>query len=114
MKRIAIVVLVTLILACNSAKQDPNTIPIDTMKVVVLQLMQADAFYDRQVLLDSTWKVEKKNVQFYQQIFDYHKVNSVQFFKQMRYLQTHPIAFKVLMDSVDALSKREKNDMLKH
>lgn len=114
MKHFAILILVSAFLACNLSKKDKNIISNDKMKEVVWQLMQADELYNRQVLVDSAWQLEKKNVQFYQQIFDYHKIDRVQFFKQMNYLETHPIEFKVLMDSVEALSKREKNEALKH
>jgi hypothetical protein len=114
MNKLAILFLVCTIIACNEKKQEQGSIPIDQLKVVVWQLMQADEFYNREVLLDSTWKLEKKNVQFYQQIFDYHKIDRVRFYKQMSYLEMHPVEFKVLMDSVEALSKREKNESLRH
>jgi hypothetical protein len=35
-------------------------------------------------------------------------VSSVQFYNTIDYLQKHPIEFKEVMDSVTALSKREK------
>lgn len=114
MNKLVTFVLVCTLFACNAAKNEKDIIPMDKLKVVVWQLMQADEYYNREVLLDSTWKLEKKNVQFYQQIFDYHKIDRVQFYKQMSYLEMHPVDFKVLMDSVEALSKREKNESLKH
>ncbi len=114
MNKLVTFFLVAALIACNAKKNEQGMIPIDKLKVVVWQLMQADEYYNREVVLDSTWKLEKKNVQFYQQIFNYHKIDRVQFYKQMSYLETHPVEFKVLMDSVEALSKREKNESLKH
>jgi hypothetical protein len=78
------------------------------MKVVIWQLMQADEYYTRASLLDSTLKINRKNIQMYQQIFDLNKVSSVQFYNTIDYLEKHPIQFKEVMDSVTALSKREK------
>ena len=65
--------------------------------------------YLRKNLKDSTWKGTKKNVQFYKQIFELNKVDRNQFYKQMVNLESHPVEFKALMDSVEELSKREKN-----
>ena len=97
-----------LLLACGEKAKEGNAIPIDKMKVVVLQLMKADEHFSRISSLDSTWNIQKKNVHFYQQIFDLNKVDRVQFSKQIEYLEKHPVEFKVLMDSVNELSKREK------
>jgi hypothetical protein len=79
------------------------------MKLVIWQLMQADEYYTRASLLDSTMRINKKNIQLYQQIFDLNKVSSVQFYNTIDYLEKHPILFKEVMDSVTALSKREKS-----
>ena len=81
---------------------------VETMQTVVWQLMQADEYYTRVSVIDSTWKADKKNVEFYQQIFDLNKVDRVEFYKTIDYLQRHPIEFKELIDSVNELSKREK------
>ena len=48
---------------------------------------------------------------FYQQIFDLNKVDRAQFYKQIEYLEGNPVEFKVLMDSVNELSKREKKPL---
>lgn len=99
--------------ACGKKEQEDGAIPTDKMKVIIWQLMKADEFYTRASSKDSTFKKTHKNVQFYQQIFDLNKVDRVQFYKQMDYLERHPIAFKLVMDSVNELSKREKNTALK-
>ncbi|MEN9697342.1 MAG: hypothetical protein RLZ56_763 [Bacteroidota bacterium] len=114
MKYLSILLFSLFLFACSSEKKHVSLIPINTMKVVVWQLMQVDELYSRKTLTDSSWKREKKNIQFYQQIFNLNKVDRGQFFDEMKYLQTHPIEFKELMDSVEALSKREKNEALKH
>jgi hypothetical protein len=110
MRQFFILLICTLSLfACrtNSVKDQP--IPFDKMKVVVLQLMKADELYSRKSITDSSWKNSKKNVQMYQQIFDVNKIDRTQFYKQIGLLETHPIEFKELIDSVEQLSKREKN-----
>jgi hypothetical protein len=95
-------------IACGRSSQPTGGIPIDKMKVVVLQLMKADEHFSRVSAGDSTWSKQKKNLIFYQQIFDLNKVDRVQFYKQIEYLEGNPVEFKILMDSVNELSKREK------
>lgn len=97
-----------LLVACGEKAGEGNRIPMDKMKVVVFQLMKADEHFNRVSSTDSTWTQQKKNLQFYQQIFDLNKVDRVQFYKQIESLEKHPVEFKVLMDSVNELSKREK------
>jgi hypothetical protein len=94
--------------ACGKLSKSVSVIPIDKMKVVVFQLMKADEHFSRVSSVDSTWKTQNKNVQFYQQIFDFNKIDRAQFYKEIEYLEKHPVEFKVLMDSVNELSKREK------
>ena len=95
-------------IACGRSSHQSGSIPIDKMKVVVLQLMKADEHFSRVSAVDSTWRIQKKNLVFYQQIFDLNKVDRVQFYKQIEYLEGNPVEFKILMDSVNELSKREK------
>ena len=95
-------------IACGRSSQPKGGIPIDKMKVVVLQLMKADEHFSRVSAVDSTWRIQKKNLVFYQQIFDLNKVDRAQFYKQIEYLEGNPVEFKILMDSVNELSKREK------
>lgn len=94
--------------SCQTSSSKNQPIPIDKMKLVVLQLMKADELYTRKSIADSSWKNSKKNVQMYQQIFEINKVERAQFYKQMEWLASHPVEFKELMDSVEQLSKREK------
>jgi hypothetical protein len=91
-----------------------KNIPMDKMKVVLLQLMQADEYYTRMSTIDTSWKIHKKNVQFYKQIFELNKVDRVDFYNTIGYLQKHPVDFKELMDSTNALSKREKLNLSVH
>lgn len=106
---IKLLILLFLIISCSPNKQQTTTIEFDKMKLVVWQLMKADEFYIRSSVSDSTVIPSKKNVQYYQQIFDLHKIDRVAFYKDIEFYESHPIEFKILMDSVNELSKREKN-----
>lgn len=106
---IKLLILLFLIISCSSNKQQTTTIEFDKMKLVVWQLMKADELYIRSSVSDSTVIPSKKNVQYYQQIFDLNKIDRVAFYKDIEFYESHPIEFKILMDSVNELSKREKN-----
>jgi len=106
-KRYVIVALCFLIGGCQEKKA--ADIPIDKMKVVVLQLFKADEFIARMSVQDTNWKKSSQSATIYQKIFDLNKVDRTQFYNQMETLKSHPVEFKVLMDSVNELSKREKN-----
>ena len=100
-----------LISSCSPSKKQSAKIEFNTMKLVVWQLMKADEFYIRSSVADPTVIPSKKNVEYYQQIFDLYKIDRVQFYKDIDFYESHPIEFKTLMDSVNELSKREKNGL---
>ncbi|MEI6151433.1 MAG: DUF4296 domain-containing protein [Chitinophagia bacterium] len=102
------VILSCILWGCQTKAAKDKRVDSRTMQTVVWQLMQADEYYTRVSVVDSTWKADKKNIEFYQQIFDLNKVDRVEFYNTIDYLQKHPIEFKELMDSVNELSKREK------
>ena len=111
---IKISVLYFFFIGCAQHEIKEDAIPVDKMKIVIWQLMKADEVYTRASGKDSTFKIQHKNVQYYQQIFNLNKVDRVQFYKQMDYYSKHPVDFKMVMDSVNEVSKREKNDITKH
>ena len=101
--------------ACSSKKVEKEAIlPIKTMQQTVWQLMQVDEYLSRQIQSDTTTKPSLEKAQYYQRVFNLNKIDRVQFYKTMAYLDKHPVEMKTLMDSVEALSKREKLDLLKH
>jgi hypothetical protein len=104
-----ILLFILIMSSCNVATQQSAQMDINKMKIVVWQLMQVDEYYAKVSLLDSTWKLNRKNVEMYQQVFDLNKIERSTFYKTMNYLERHPVEFKRLMDSVNEVSKREKN-----
>ena len=101
--------------ACSSKKAEKEAIlPIKTMQQTVWQLMQVDEYLSRQIQSDTTTKPSLEKAQYYQRVFNLNKIDRVQFYATMAYLDKNPVKMKALMDSVEALSKREKLDLLKH
>lgn len=113
MRKICLIVCL-FVFSCQDKQQPNNRVPFDKMKVVLYQLMKADEYYTRMVSADTAMQLEKKNIQYYKQIFELNKVNRNDFYETLTYLQKRPIEFKELMDSAYALSKREKLQLNVH
>lgn len=94
--------------ACKEKEVNKDIIPFNKMKVVMLQLLQVDEYYNRMNMRDSTLRIEQKNVKFYKQVFDLNGVKRADFYATLAYYEARPIEFKVLMDSVNALCKKNK------
>jgi hypothetical protein len=114
MKKVICIGVVFLV-ACSAKKADKQAmLPIKTMQQTVWQLMQVDEYLSRQTQTDTTIQPSLEKAKYYQRVFNLNKVDRVQFYATMDYLDRHPVDLKVLMDSVEALSKREKLDFIKH
>jgi hypothetical protein len=105
---------VVLLMGCQQNNAPSSKVEINKMKVVLLQMMQADEYYTRMSTIDTTWKLNKKNVDFYKQILTLNKVSQKDFFETLTYLEKHPVEFKEVMDSAYELSKREKLKLNMH
>ena len=104
-----------LLAACASrATKSGKLLPIKTMQQTVWQLMQVDEYLTRQIQTDTTIAPSLKKAEYYQRVFNLNKVDRVQFYATMDYLDKHPVEMKVLLDSVEALSKREKLALIAH
>jgi hypothetical protein len=111
----ALCIGVVFLVACSAKKTNKEVmVPFKTIQQTVWQLMQVDEYLSRQILTDTTIQPSSEKAKYYQKVFNLNKVNRVQFYTTMDYLDTHPVELKELMDSVEALSKREKLDFIKH
>jgi hypothetical protein len=114
MKNLIILSMLFLV-ACNSKNRENKTLlPIATMQQTVWQLMKVDEYLSRQIQTDTSIQPSLVKAQHYQQIFNLNKIDRVQFYATMDYLDMHPLEMKVLLDSVEALSKREKLTLIAH
>jgi len=114
MKKPIIIGILFLAACASSDTKKGKLLPFKTMQQTVWQLMQVDEYLTRQIQTDTTIQPALKKAQFYQQVFNINKVDRVQFYTTMDYLDKHPVEMKVLMDSVEALSKREKLALIQH
>lgn len=97
--------LLGMLQACNNGSQE-KVIPIDTMKYITWDMLKADEWFSRLSLKDSMAAARKADVNMYEAVFKVHKVSSERFFNSYRYYEAHPIEYKALLDSVNALIDR--------
>lgn len=114
MKKTIILGMLFLVACASSDTKKGTFLPIKTMQQTVWQLMQVDEYLTRQIQTDTTIQPSLKKAEYYQRVFNLNKVDRVQFYATMDYLDKHPVEMKVLMDSVEALSKREKLALIAH
>jgi hypothetical protein len=101
------------IVACQFSEKGKAPVAFEKMPRIVWELMQSDGYYSKISFQDSTLKGKRKNVEMYQQIFELNKVTAKDFYSSIDFYEKHPLLFKELMDSVAAISKREKTETIK-
>ena len=94
--------------ACKPQPADKKILPINSMKKIIWDMMQADEWYIQTSLKDSLHKRDKENIQLYEQIFSIHQTSRKQYYNSYRYYQMHPNELKELVDSLTAYAAREK------
>ena len=88
--------------ACGSKDQLPSGIlEQDKMQQVLWDMMRADQYLGNYKLTqDSSQDKTKISLRYYQQVFAIHKISKETFQKSFDYYRTHPLLFKMIMDSI--------------
>ena len=101
-----------LLLACNNG-MPKNVLPLNTMKVVMFDMLKADDWYARILVGDTLMQRVKEDIPLYEQVFAVHKLTKKQFFDSYHYYESHPVAYKELVDSLESYANNQKLKMLK-
>ena len=105
--RTALACCTVLIISCGTAG-NKKILPVNTMKTVMWDMMKADEWFVRTSQKDSLAKKKREDIRVYEQVFAVHRITRKQFYNSYKFYETHPVALKELLDSVDALSGRER------
>lgn len=109
MKFIFSFLAILLVVASCKDGSASNTIPLNTMKVIVWDMACADELFNERQARDSVYlKMPQERFKLYEQIFAVHKISKEKFYNNYRYYQMHTDEFKTLMDSVQAYGLRER------
>lgn len=104
------VCIVFLFLMQMSCRNETKTaiIPVDSMKLIMWDMMKADEWFNRKIIQDTNAIRNKEDVKLYEMVFKIHGVSRERYFASYRYYEGRPVSFKRLLDSLDALSNRER------
>lgn len=112
MKRLIYLFVVVFLVACNSGTPK-NVLPVNTMKVVMFDMLKADEWYARKLVGDTLLLKVKEDIPLYEQVFAVHKITKKQFFDSYHYYESHPVAYKELVDSLESYANMQKLKTLK-
>jgi len=85
--------------------------PVNKMKVIVWDMVQAGAYASYRKETDTAVKII--NTAYMAEVLKMHNINKADFFKSFNYYQAHPLLNKELFDSISAYSQRQRNDVYK-
>ncbi|WP_439506950.1 DUF4296 domain-containing protein [Sediminibacterium sp.] len=109
MKNVLFLFLIVLTMACAGETIPKQVIPIKEMTPIMWDIMKMDEYYVRLTSKDSLNKLTKENIRLYDQVFRSYGINRKTFYDSYAYYESHPAQFKVLVDSIDALSNRQRS-----
>ncbi len=106
---VASVILVCLLsISCKTA-YEKSILPVDSMKLVMWDMLKADELYIRILAKDSTAKKRNENIRLYEEVFALHGISKGRFERSFKFYEAHPVQFKILIDSLEAFSMRERD-----
>jgi hypothetical protein len=97
------------LLAGCKGNSNEQLLDINEMKLIVWDMLKADELYTMQQVKDSSLRIQKKNLEYYEKIFAYHKISQSTFYKSFTYYEAHPLEMKELLDSIEQYATRERN-----
>jgi hypothetical protein len=101
-------------LSCTSSAAKKKPIEINRMKLIMWDLIKAGEWHLQILAKDSTIRNKKEDIRLYEQVFFIHGITKDAYFRSYKYYEAHPVEFKVLIDSLDNFSNREKNKLDNH
>lgn len=113
MRKLIIGCLICFAMACTGDKIPKTVLPIKDMSAIMWDMMKMDEYFIRITAKDSLNKLAKENIRMYEQVFKSYGINRKTFYSSYAYYESHPQHYKVLIDSIDALSNRQREYLLK-
>jgi hypothetical protein len=99
-------VLLNICFACG--KNAKSVMPINEMKIVMWDMMNADNWYSSMTIKDTMALKDKRNIALYQQVFKWHQITQEQFYKSYHYYELHPEEMKILFDSLESYATKQR------
>jgi len=112
-QRLVYLLLVFVLLAGGNGGTLKNVLPVNTMKVVMFDMLKADEWYARKLVGDTLMLKVKEDIPLYEQVFAVHKITKKQFYDSYHYYEAHPVAYKELVDSLESYANKQKLKTIK-
>jgi hypothetical protein len=99
--------------SCKGKSTKTQVLPLDTMKVVIWDLMNAEEWNNLAIVKDTALRKSKNNLKLYQQVFFIHHLSKEQFYYSYQYYEQQPDKMKILVDTLSAFAERQKDKSLR-
>lgn len=104
-----LVLIVLFFISCKSESDVPdNILPVNEMKVVMWNIIQADEYANLSIAPDSSKNLKQETLKLYSKVFYQHKISSDDFGRSYNYYKQHPAIEKALLDSIQAYGSKMK------
>lgn len=107
MLMIGLIFLAMLFCSCNNDSAT-KIIPEDSMKLIMWDMMKADEWFNRKIIQDTNAIRNKEDVKLYEKVFKVHGITRERYFESYRFYEAHPVPFKRIIDSIDAMANRQR------
>jgi len=95
-------------ISCAGEKIPKQVLPINDMSKIMWDLIKMDEYFIRITAKDSLNKLAKENIRLYDQVFRSYGIERKKFYDSYAYYTAHPEQYKVLIDSMEAISTRQR------
>ena len=111
-RQVYLLLVFVLLAGCNGS-MPKNVLPVNTMKVVMFDMLKADEWYARKLVGDTLMLKVKEDIPLYEQVFAVHEITKKQFYDSYHYYEAHPVAYKELVDSLESYANKQKLKTIK-
>ena len=101
-------ICITILAGCNGPATEKQMIPVDSMRLIIWDMMKADEWFARTIIKDSNAIKTREDIKMYEQVFKVYGISKDRFYKSYRYYESNPVVYKTMIDSLDALAGRER------
>jgi Domain of unknown function (DUF4296) len=98
--------LIIFFVSCNSSGVPGGVMPVNTMKAVMWDVIQADEFANLSIAKDSSKNLKQETLKLYSKVFDMHKISNEDFERSYYYYREHPDKEKELLDSLQTYGNK--------
>lgn len=101
-------IIITLVSGCSSGSNS-KILSKDTMKVVLMEMLKADAYNEFRIMKDTNYRHDTAYALLYADIWDFHHITRQQFSDSYDYYMSKPEDLKALIDSMANDASRTPN-----